>query len=162
MERRYCELRADAEGRAIEGVAVRYGDRARLPWGEERIEAGAFGDVAKVDATLTVQHDRGRPIAATQGGGLELRDGADALAFRATLPEGAAFDDVLALVKARVLRGASVEMVVSSDRMDGDLRVVRRASLRGLSVVDRPAYSQSEIAARSQQAPKPRRKRVAL
>ena len=42
LERRYVELRADADGRVLRGVAVTYGDVASLPFGRERIEAGAF------------------------------------------------------------------------------------------------------------------------
>ena len=74
IERRHCELRAE-EGRVLSGVAVRYGDVARLPWGEERIRAGAFGDVAGADIIANVQHDRARPIAWTDGGGLAIAHG---------------------------------------------------------------------------------------
>ena len=140
MERRYCELRA-VEGRAIEGVAVAYGDTARLPWGEERILPGAFGDVAQADVVMNAQHDRGRPLARTGGGGLALADTAQALIVRATLPDTRAADDVLALVRANILRGLSIEFLPSAERIEGRVRVITAASLRGVAVVDTPGLS---------------------
>ena len=73
-------------GRTVEGVAVRYGDVAQLPWGgEERIEAGAFAPID--DVILNAHHDRATPLARTGGAGLELTDTAERLAFTATLPD---------------------------------------------------------------------------
>ena len=104
MERRFAPLEYRGEGRTLEGVAVKYGDTARLPFGSERFEPGAFGDVAGADVILNVQHDRGRPIART-GGGLVLEDSREALAIRADLPATREADDALELVRAKVLRG---------------------------------------------------------
>ena len=56
VERRYVELRADAEGRVLRGTAVTYGDVASLPFGRERIEAGAFAPIG--DVILNASHDR--------------------------------------------------------------------------------------------------------
>ena len=92
-ERRYVELRAAPDGRRLEGVAVRYGDVAALPWGKERFEAGAFADRMS-DVRLTVQHDRGRPLART-GAGLTLDDNAERLALAAELPVTREADDTL-------------------------------------------------------------------
>ena len=105
VERRYVELRADAEGRVLRGTAVTYGDVATLPFGRERIEAGAFAPLG--DVILNASHDRTAPLARTAGAGLDLADSADRLAFAATLPETRAADDVLALVRTGVMRGAS-------------------------------------------------------
>lgn len=150
LERRYCELRVEPEARTLAGIAVRYGDEAELPWGvRERIEAGAFGDAGGADAILNVQHDRSRPLARTNGGGLEFVDGGDALRIRARLPNTRDADDTLALVRAGVLRGLSLEFRVKTERLDRDVRVITAASLHGVAVVDRPAYSDSEVAARA-------------
>ena len=138
VERRFCELRVEGEGRFLAGTAIRYGDVATLPWGRERFEAGAF-DVRAADVILNAQHDRASPLART-GGGLMLTDSAAALEIRAELPETRAADDVLALVRAKVLRGLSVEFNAMRERMLGGVRVIERAELRGVSVVDRPAY----------------------
>ena len=148
LERRYAELRAD--GRQLSGVVIRYGDVARLPWGRETFESGAFGDVAALDAVLNVQHDRSRPLARTGGGGLVLEDSADALRMRADLPDTRDAADTLTLVRSGVLRGLSMEFGALRERQDGQLRIVQRASLGGFGVVDRPAYKGSEVHARAE------------
>lgn len=145
-ERRYAELRAEPDGRRLTGRAIVYGDTARLPWGRERIEAGAFAPVG--DVILNRQHDRGAPLARTGGGGLVLRDGAAALELEATLPDTRAADDVLALVRAGVMRGLSVEFRAVAERMDGGVRVIERARLSAVAVVDTGAYPASDVAAR--------------
>ena len=78
---RYAELRAD--GRTLQGVLVRYGDTATQF--RERIEPGAFGDVASLDVLLNVQHSRSKPLARSgKGGGLELTDTPEELAVSAS------------------------------------------------------------------------------
>ena len=158
-ERRYFfELRQTA-GRIVEGVAVRYSDVAELPWGKERFEPRAFGDLAGADVMLNVQHDRGRPIART-GGGLTFDDNAERLALRAELPSTREADDTLALIRAQVLRGLSVEFLPVSERLEGGTRVIERAKLAAVAVVDVPAYSKSEVAARmAARKPAPKRRR---
>ena len=58
MERRFFEFREmpNENDRVIEGVALRYGEVAVLPFGRESFEPGAFGDIG--DVILNVQHDR--------------------------------------------------------------------------------------------------------
>lgn len=149
VERRFCELRAEDDGRTLTGVAVRYGSEARLPWGRERIRSGAFGDVRGADVILNFQHNPDRPLARTGGGGLALEDDADALRVRAVLPQTRDADDALALVRGKVLRGLSLEFVVRTERIDADVRVIESASLRGIGLVDKPAYRDSAVAARA-------------
>ncbi len=152
LERRYAELQ-QAGGRRLEGIAVRYGDTASLPWGvRERIEPGAFAPLG--DIVLNVQHDRGRPLARTGGGGLVLEDGADALTLAAELPETREADDTLALVRNGVLRGLSVEFRALEERLDSGIRVIERARLAAVGVVDSPAYPQSEVEARRRRGPR--------
>ena len=145
VERRYVELRQEG-GRRLSGVAVSYGDLAAVPFGRERIEPGAFTPIG--DVILNAGHDRQAPLARTGGGGLELVDTERELIVRATLPETRAADDVLELVRAGVLRGLSVEMRPVSVRMEGGLRIIERAKLVGVAVVDTPAYPASEVEAR--------------
>ena len=157
LERRYVELRADDTGRTLRGVAVTYGDVAKVAGLEERIEPGAFGTLG--DVILNASHDRAAPLARTGGAGLELSDTAERLAFAATLPETRAADDVLTLVRTGVMRGASIEMRVSAQRFEGGVRVIERAQLGGIAIVDSPAYPASEIEARRAARPAPRKPR---
>lgn len=152
-----CELRADAGGRVLTGVVVRYGDTAGLYGAVESVRAGAF---SFDDVVLNVQHDRGRALART-GGGLTIEDGPDRMTMRAELPRTRDADDVLELVRAGVLRGLSVGMRVDRDewrRAGGrDRRTITAALLRHIAVVDTPAYRDSGVAAR---AARPRRWRL--
>ena len=147
---RYFELRADVDRRLIEGVAVRYGDVARLPWGEESFIAGAFGDVSEIDILLNFQHERARPLASTRGGGLTLTDTPDALLVAAELPRTRDADDALELVRAKIMRGLSIEYGPVRERQEGRRRIVETARLGGLGLVDRPAFPASTVAARAE------------
>ena len=146
-EKRYCELRA--AGRTLEGEAIVYGDVAVFPWGRERIEPGAFAPLG--DIILNKQHDRKTPLARTGGGGLVLDDSPEALRIRAELPAGvAAADEVLVLVREKILRGLSVEFFPKAERQDGDMRIIEKAILSGVGVVDSPQYEQSLAYARAE------------
>ena len=134
----------------VSGVLLRYGDVATLPWGRERFEPGAFGDVTRADVILNSHHERARPLARTGGGGLELIDTREALNIRATLPITQDANDTIALILGGVLRGLSLEFSAVAERMEGQTRIVERAELRGLAVVDRPAYSDSLVQARAE------------
>ena len=148
-EYRFCEIRR--EGRALSGVAITYGDTARIGARAERFLPGALGaDVGALDVLLNVQHDRGRVLARTGGGGLTLNDTAAALEVRAELPETRESEDTLALVDAKILRGFSLEFVALRERMEGPTRVLVQARLVGLAVVDKPAYRASTISARAE------------
>ena len=147
-----AEWRESASGPGrVEGVALSYHDEAQLPGFRERFQAGAFGDVAMLNVLANVQHDRGRPLARTGGGGLALTDGPDALRATLDLPDTRDGHDAATLLRRGVLRGYSLEFRVEGERFEGGVRIVERAALRGLALVDRPAYGESvaAIAARA-------------
>ena len=145
FERRFTELRQ--EGRRLSGVAVTYGEIGQSPFGPERFEAGAFGDLSNSDVILNFQHDRGRPLART-GSGLFLDDSEKSLDIRAELPRTTEADNVLELVKAGVLRGLSIEFKALQERQESQVRVIQRALLGGVGVVDSGAYPSSRLEAR--------------
>ena len=96
------EMRADADKRTVEGIAVRYGATARLRSFRERVRAGALTFPGVGAQNLTLQHNRALPV-----GKLEFTDSPEALRFRATLSAGARADQALADIDAGLLRGAS-------------------------------------------------------
>ena len=89
-------------------------------------------------------------MARTGGGGLELIDTREALNIRATLPRTQDANDTIALIRGGVLRGLSLEFLSETERMEGQTRIIERAELRGLAVVDKPAYSDSLVQARAE------------
>ena len=165
LELRYLELRADAlDGRVLTGPAVVYGDEARIGGRfRERVEAGAYE--INPNATLTIQHLREAVVART-GAGLTLTDSPAGVAMVADLPVSPRADQLLADVRNGLMRGLSVEQHVLRDRYDGSLRVIEKAILVRLSVVDIGAYPQSVVEAREAlleaQEPPKRRRRVVL
>ena len=151
IEHRFVELRAEPESRKIAGVAITYNDLAKLPWGLERIAAGAFGDVKSLDVIMNLQHNRAMPLARTTGGGLQLQDDDDALRVEAELPATRMADDALTMVQSGVLRGLSIEFKATNEHRQGNVRVIDRARLVGVSLVDTPAYPRSMVEARMKQ-----------
>ena len=153
LEHRFAAFEVrEVEGRAIvEGRAMVYGSEADIGgMFREQVEAGAF---ELRDVILNFQHDRKQPLARQDGGGLELTDTRTELRVRAELPEARA--DIADLVKRRILRGFSVEMEVKSEEWPApDRRVIKRAVLHGLALVDKAAYSDTtlELAQRMQVA----------
>lgn len=146
LERRFYTFRFDEDKRILDGVAIRYGDTAKMPWGDsERFEAGAFGSLSRQDIILNVQHDRGRMLARTNGGGLEVRDSYKELRVIAELPATREADDTLELARKKILRGFSIEFLPRETRRENGVRIIEKAELRNIAVVDRPAYPQSKI-----------------
>lgn len=143
MMERLVSIRAvPGDSRAIAGTVVKWGDVASLPWGSERFVRGSI--TWNDDTMLTLQHDRTKALARV-GAGLTLEDGENALTMSATMPRTQLGDDVLTLVRDGVLRGLSLEFVPTRTRNEGRVAVVEAASMRGLSIVDVPAYSESII-----------------
>ena len=128
------------DGRQLSGPAVRYGDVAVGAKGPERMEAAVF--VSGLDtASLVLQHDRSR-VLASQPEALVLTDGPAALHLRAEFGAGSA---EATLVRRRTLTGLSVGFVALEERRDGGLRVISRAHLDHVALVDRPAYPGSTV-----------------
>ena len=153
LERRFS-IELAASGNRVSGTAIRYGDIAVLSEGlHERFEPGAFSGIAAADVILDLQHQREMPLARTGGGGLTLVDTPHELRFEAVLPDTRAATDALELVRSKVLRGASVlfkPLDWSTERAkDYDLLTVQSAKLIRISLVDKPAYTDSLIEARS-------------
>ena len=129
---RSAPLEIRATGKTLTGEAVRYGQRATDR--PERFEAGAFAPLGPL--ALNLQHDPAI-VLATTGDGLAVTDTPRALEVRASLRPGAA----LTLLRRGVLRGLSVEFRALAERTEGGVRVIERATLEALGLVDEPAYS---------------------
>ena len=160
VQRRFfeCEIRVEGE-RTMSGIAMPYGDFATMPWGEkERFEPGAFGDLKRADVVLNFQHERGRMLARTLGGGLDLVDTHSELRLSAQIVDTTDGNDALALVRAGLVRGFSVEFKpkeVRYEKKKGEKSttlVIEKAELVGIALVDRPAYRQAKVNPRSEGA----------
>lgn len=120
-------------GRTLRGVALRYGERSLER--AELFEPGAFAPLGEV--SLNLQHDRLREIASTRAGTLRVSDTPEALRIEAELREGSA---ELSLVRRRTLRGLSVEFRPLTERRSDGLRVIEKATLPAIGLVDLGSY----------------------
>ena len=144
MERvtRPAELRA--EGRRLSGTVLRYGEVS--PSFREQFAPGSlhFDTV-----TLNRAHAQMVAVAAYPNYGLTLEDSPDALTMTAILMPAPASDETLADVRAGKLRGLSIEFRSESEYANsGGLRIIERAKLVGIGVVQEPAYPSSGVEAR--------------
>ena len=162
IEYRFSTMDASAGGRNIAGTAIRYGDRASID-GKfvEEFKPGAFNPIG--DVVLNWMHDRAKPLARTgEHGGLQLADSATELRVAATLPETTLADDAVELIRRGVFRGLSIEFRSIRESTVGGVRVIEKALLSGIGIVDRPAYSNAEVQARMAMEPPKRRVRMML
>lgn len=162
IEYRYAAMEATPGGRRVAGVAIRYGERATIE-GKfvEEFRPGAFAPIG--DVILNWQHDRNKPLARTgEHGGLQLADSATELRVAATLPETTLADDAVELIRRGVFRGLSIEFRSIRESTVGGVRIIEKALLSGIGIVDRPAYSNAEVQARMAMEPPKRRVRMML
>ena len=132
------ERRAGAEfrvaGRTLTGRVMTYGDIS--PEHGERFLPGAFGPAPS--APLNIQHDRNMIVLGAAD--YVLADTDRALEIRAELPAGSA---ALSLVRRGALNGYSVEFHARAERRESGVRVIERAALVGVGLVDAPSYPES-------------------
>ena len=137
------EFRVLPDGRTLAGVAMRYGDTADLGAFRERFMPGAFAPIGEV--SLNLQHDSSRVLARTGGNGLVVSDGPRSLELRAELTGSAELE----LVRRGGLSGFSIEFYPLDQRIEGDVRILSKARLEAIALVDRGAYSQSKAEVRA-------------
>ena len=132
-----------------------YGSTARIrhPSGQtmtESLAPFAFSAhlLSGANVRLGLMHDSSLSLGVeTRRGNLKLHDSPAELHMVATLPTGDVYDDVLKLVQDGDAAELSVEMRVQDEVLNGDRRIVRKAALPGIAVVDRGAY-QSRVEVR--------------
>ena len=148
MEKRFIEFRNADEG-GCSGPIIKYGDVGRIGGNfTERFDPAALKMDEVVFANL--MHDRTKPVART-GAGLTIDRRDDGIYADIKFPDTAPAREARELVKAGILRGFSMEFRAIRDEWQENLRVVKEAILYGVAIVDRPAYSESQLAMRFEQ-----------
>ena len=138
-KRQGCEFRV--AGRTLGGVVLRYGDIS--PDHKERFLPGSLAPLSPVP--LRMQHDQEMDV--LKAGDFVLNDSPRELSIRAELRAGSA---ALELVKRGALNGFSIEFHSRKESRQSGIRVIERAQLVGIGLVDQPSYpdSLSELRAR--------------
>ena len=147
------------DGRNLSGYAAVYNQDSReiVEHGRkfvERIAPGAFNETLSSggDVKLYYNHDTSMPLARTKSGTLTLKSDRTGLAFSATLPETTLGNDVRALMERGDLTGEmSFGFFVVDDSWNKTRteRLVKRASLVEVSLVQDAAYPQTSSSLRS-------------
>lgn len=139
LEYRYCELRSNES--EIKGTIISFGDVAnRGLFTEEFIKDSVKYD----DVIVNIAHDRTKPVARL-GSSLEIEKRDNQLTAIIKPPDTTYGRDVRAMVDAGILRGLSMEFFAVEDRWEGQHRIVEKAELHGIGVVDNPSYAKSQI-----------------
>jgi len=147
------------DGRTLAGYAAVYGQDSReiVEGGRkftERIAPGAFNETLSsgADVKLYYNHDASMPLARTRSGTLQLKSDRNGLSFTASLPETTLGNDVRALIERGDLSGEmSFGFFVTEDSWNKDRtqRLVKKASLVEVSIVQDAAYPQTSSSLRS-------------
>jgi hypothetical protein len=140
----HLELRED--GRTLTGIAVPYGQEARVGSYTEKFVYGAFADADPASVPLLAVHDHeSLPI----GRALTLTDTPAGLEAELRVSQTQRGDEVLELVKDGAATGLSVGFVPVEDRWNRERTVVERvkARLMELSITAFPAYQDARIMA---------------
>ena len=142
------ECRAALEVEEVVGQPLRIHGMA-LPYmvqAVDRREQFRAGSLTWKTVLLRSLHTQGiSPPLAIHPGGVALDDRADGLHVRAELPDTTAARDAVALVKAGILTGLSVEFVPRTHVFDRSSGVTTHtgAELRGVALVEKSAYPTS-------------------
>ena len=145
---------SSVEGRSLYGVAAPYGVETHIADFREVIAPGAFTRslAAGADVLALADHDTAKVLGRTSTGTLQLREGADGLEYRLTLPDTTTGNDLRALAARGDLGGVSFGFHVVRDSWDGDLRTLQDVELHEISIVQAwPAYPTTSISLRNRQ-----------
>lgn len=139
----------------LRGLALPFGVETLLGQGfREKFLPGAFPELS--DAILYLRH--GGPSLARVPKSLAIEAREDGLHILATLPNTAPANEAKELIGNGTLQGLSVEFRALEDEFQADgLRVIARAELSGIAIVERAAYAATSVDVRAWQAKKQRR-----
>ena len=135
----------------MSGVVIRYGDTS--PTHRERFSPGAL----QFDSVpLNYRHNQLVCVGWHPGGGVQLQDSPEVLTMIAELPPIPASDRALREVREGKLGGLSVEFHCEHDRQEDGIRIIEKARLVGVGLVESPSYPESKVETRG---PDPDRER---
>lgn len=154
-ETRFSELRAlqeESDEMIIEGYAAVFETETDLGWCKEIISRDAFNECNMSDCVLKYNHnDNCLILARTRNKSLELLVDNKGLKIRAKLIDTTQNRDIYKMIKAGLLDKMSFAFSVRKQEWDyeNDVRRITDISqLFDVSVVDVPAYEDTEIYAR--------------
>lgn len=155
MERRSFELRAARDEKTLSGHAAVFNQRADLGWFQEEIAPGAFADsIANDDIRALWNHDPSLVLGRNKANTLELSEDSTGLAVKIYPPDTQAGRDALVSIERGDVSQMSFGFQVIDERWTqlenkGELRTILKAKVYEVSPVTFPAYTGTDISARS-------------
>ena len=130
----------------LSGKLLTYGELATIDHRGRRERFEPRSVFLSPDISLNRGHDPAAVIVDALGEHLTLRDGPDALRVEVQLPDSEMARSAAAAVRAGVLRGFSAEFHPIEEHASPDgTRVVTRALLAHVGLVETPAYPSSTV-----------------
>ena len=144
----------EKESRTIAGVAAVFNRETDMGWYVEQIDSHAMDEADLSDVVLCLNHDLNIVLAGTRNGTLRLDKRDFALETESDIIDTTQGNDVLKLVRERLINKMSFCFVVDEDKWeerDGvDYRTITKISrLFDVSLVTFPAYPQTYVGIRS-------------
>ena len=138
MNKLTFEIRSqNEEERIVSGIAVPYGQEISVGGIKERFERGAISNIEDVKLFWSHQEPIGKVLR-----GEDTEDGYLIEAQISKTPRG---DEALTLLNDGVINKMSVGFQPVKDRKEDDVIVREEVSLREVSLVSFPAYSQADV-----------------
>ena len=155
-EVRLVEMRAlENEEMTVEGYAAVFDSVTDLGWMKEVIDRHAFDNADMSDIVMKYNHENSvLPMARTRGGSLRFEIDDHGLKIRAKLPNTSTNRDIYTLIKEEVLSKMSFAFTVKRQEYDYDTdtrKILEFDKIFDVSVVDVPAYEQTEVYARNKE-----------
>lgn len=163
IERRFVtglEVRAHDGKTRLVGLAVPYQRLSEDMGFREIIQRGAFSEhlATKPDITALIEHDPARIIGRTRSGTLQLIENDSGVRVSIDPPDSQAGRDIVESVRRGDLVGMSfgfrvpapIDVNATWGTIDGEMvRTINKGELDDVSVVARPSYLDTTVAARS-------------
>lgn len=151
------EIRAAAEGRTIEGTAVVYNTLSQRMWGfREKIAPGAFREYladSKRDVFALWNHNTDFPLASRASKTLTLEDTDDGLRFSFEVNDALWGESAYRSIKDGIVTKMSFGFATVDDEWHTEdkeeIRTVKKAEIYEISPVLFPAYTATNVEARS-------------
>lgn len=148
----------ETESRTVEGIACVFNQTADLGWFTEEIDRNAFEGCDFSDVVLNFNHDNNFILARTTNGSLALYTDEQGLHQRAEIVKTSTGEDVLTLVKNKLISKMSFAFTIAKDgdewlekEGEKDHRIIRKIGrLYDVSLVTFPAYEQTSVSARNE------------
>lgn len=154
LEQRFARGAA-IEGRQLVGLAAPFSSETRIADFREVIAPGAFTGTLSDghDVLALADHDTAKVLGRTSTGTLTLRETAEGLEYRLTLPDTTVGNDLRALAARGDLGGVSFGFRAIRDSWAGEVRTLHEVELHEISIVQAwPAYPTTTVSLRNRQS----------